>query len=177
MMMATFYNGPVLSRLDASHRLYRLLATRLRQNDRFSHELGHLLDNARAVNRQMAAMHFGPLCISCSSNPAGGCCSLYMAGETDALQMLLNLLVGIDVWPVRTDGKECLFLGETGCIFLFKPMFCLNYNCTHIHRAATPEAMKELERLSGALLGKQYELEQHLLMIIRQEGISISSSA
>jgi len=176
MMLDAFYNGSVAARLAASQRLHQLLAARLKQDDHFSRELVQLIEYAGKVSQQMAAMHYGSLCINCSSQPTGGCCSLYMAGETDALQMLLNLLAGIDVRPVCLDGEECLFLGDAGCIFLFKPMFCLNYNCTHIHRTAPPEAMQELERLSGALLGKQYELEQYLLTIIRQEVISLPLS-
>jgi len=171
MIQSTLYGGTVESRLTASQALFARLAAQLRSDSTFMVRLDLLTHHARAVTTHMAAMHLGPLCTRCSSEAGGGCCSLFMAGETDALQMLMNLLAGIDVRPVRNDGLECCFLGETGCIFLFKPMFCLNYNCTHIHQAATPEQMQELERLAGTLLTGQYELEQFLLARIRREGL------
>jgi len=67
---------------------------------------------------------------------------------------------------VQSSGEECLFLGKKGCIFLFKPMFCLNYNCKHIYDTGTPADLQELEKLTGKLLGKQYQLEQHILNLL-----------
>lgn len=169
MMQSLLYGGSVESRLAASHVIFGQLAEQLQNDLTFMNKLKSLTHHARAVANHMAEMQLGPLCIRCSSQTSGGCCSLFMAGETDALQMLMNILAGIEVRQVRNDGRECCFLGETGCIFLFKPMFCLNYNCTHIHKAATSFQMQELERLTGVVLTKQYELEQVLLACIRRE--------
>jgi len=175
MIQSALYGGTVESRLAVSHALFCQLAEQLRNNMMFMNEFNLLTRHARAVGRHMTTMDLGPLCINCSSTPAGGCCSLFMAGETDALQMFLNLLAGVNVRPVRDDGRECCFLGKTGCIFLFKPMFCLNYNCTHIHQAAAPTQIQELERLTGVVLTKQYELEQSLLVRIRLEGVHLTT--
>ena len=57
--------------------------------------------------------------------------------------------------------------GERGCIFTYKPMFCLNYNCKKIHDAASVGDLARLEKLTGQLLGKQHEAEQRLLEIIQ----------
>ena len=174
MIIDIFYSGPVLSRLAASCIVYRQFQERLRGDVYFMREFTLLTRHAHAVGSHMAAMNLGPLCVRCSSRPSGGCCSLYMAGETHALQMLMNLLAGIDIQVVRNNGSDCIFLGNGGCIFLFKPMFCLNYNCTHIHRASTPSQIETLARLTGVLLVKQFEVEQYLLTLIRQEKRTLS---
>ena len=176
MIQSALYDGTVASRLAISHELFRRLAAKLRDDISFIREFSLLTKHARAVSTHMATMNLGSLCISCSAKPNGGCCSLYMAGETDAVQMLMNLLADIDVRPVRDDARECCFLGEAGCIFLFKPMFCLNYNCSHIHHSALPDQMRELERLTGIVLTKQYQVEQLLLTRIQREGVLFTGS-
>ena len=174
MITDIIYNGSVESRLAASRYIYRQLAEQLRVDESFMSEFTLLLLYANAVGSHMTAMKLGLLCTRCSSQLSGGCCSLYMGGETDSLQMLMNLLAGIDVQVVRNDANECIFLGETGCIFLFKPMFCLNYNCSHIHQAATSAQREELERLTGVLLTKQFEVEQYLLALIRRDKADVA---
>jgi hypothetical protein len=169
LRLSAIYDGPVSERLQLARRLYHLLVDDLLGNGNFVAGMAALNARAAELERHMAGMDLGPLCSRCATVPDGGCCSLYMAGETDAVQMLMNLLTGIAVEQVRDDGRECVFLGVTGCIFRFKPMFCLNYNCSHIQRTATPEAMRELERLAGALLTEQYALEQLLLATLRNQ--------
>lgn len=165
--LSAIYDGPVSERLLLARQLYDLLAARLLEDGDFVAGLTMLNARAKDLESHMAGMALGPLCSRCAAAADGGCCSLYMAGETDALQMLMNLLAGVTVEPVRDDGHECIFLGDTGCIFRFKPMFCLNYNCSHIHRTATSEAMRKLESLAGALLSEQYAMEQLLLDTLR----------
>ena len=51
-------------------------------------------------------------------------------------------------------------------MFTIKPIFCLNYNCSHIHQAATKEEMEALDMRAGALLSEQVELEKLLLQLV-----------
>ena len=123
-------------------------------------------ESSRLDQHMMVNMDLGSLCGRCSTKPGGGCCSIFMAGETDSIQLLINLLAGIKVQKVRDDGVECCYLAERGCIFRFKPMFCLNYNCSAI-REEKYARLASLEQLTGVLLGHQFELEQHLLSLLR----------
>jgi len=117
----------------------------------------------RALRDQMGAMGMGATCTQCASRQGGGCCSLYMAGENDVLQLLMNLLAGVQVRILDNGGKECCFLGVSGCILTLKPMFCLNYNCNHIKDKEDMATLLLLEQKTGALLTKQAVLEQLLL--------------
>jgi len=86
-----------------------------------------------------------------------------MAGNSDAILLLINLLQGnaIEILEKRTD--ECCFLGPQGCNLQTKPIFCLNYNCSHITEGATTGQMDELEKKAAALLKEQTILEADLL--------------
>ncbi len=154
------YSGTVKSRLQFAHRLYRECGDYLLSDTQVSATLDALTQSAKALSFHMLQMGMGEICTKCSEKEGGGCCSLYMAGETDGIQLLMNILVGVDVHAVRNDTFECCYLGPSGCIFIFKPFFCLNYNCGEIIESGRGESSRGLADLTGKLLGQQHELEQ-----------------
>lgn len=162
------YAGSVSDRLEVSKRILSMVGKELTQDADFRHQFSLLQEYAEALNLHMANMELGALCGTCATSPSGGCCSRFMSGEVDAVQLCFNSLAGIEVKVVQLNGQECLFLGERGCIFLFKPMFCLNYTCKHIYDSCTPADLHALEKLTGQLLSKQYQLEQHVLHLLQK---------
>ncbi|MDG4475055.1 hypothetical protein [Thiovibrio frasassiensis] len=164
-----FYGGTIRERLGIAQGLYPDLARELVAKEAFGCQLAQALISQKELTRVMADLDLGGLCGVCGAKPGGGCCSSFMAGENDVVQLLLNLLAGVAVRVFREDA-ECCFLGELGCPLLFKPMFCLNYNCQQIIRGAGPVRMRHLEQSVGRLLQQQYGLEQLLLEFLRQRG-------
>ena len=86
-----------------------------------------------------------------------------MAGENDVLQLLMNLLAGVQVQVQQDDQQECCFLGMAGCILTMKPRICLNYNCSHIKDKEVARTLLILEQRTAALLVSQVGREQLLL--------------
>lgn len=167
-MLQQCFHGTVSEKLKCAEEIYRRHGTLLLQDKELCGDLEVLEKYAQLVNAHMKAMCMGEQCIRCAQNGGGGCCSLYMAGETDATQLLMNMLVGVGVEQLRGDGVECCFLGVNGCLFLIKPFFCLNYTCKKIHHTALSKDIKKLEILTGRLLNKQYEIEKKLLKVIQK---------
>jgi len=164
-----FYGGSIRARLAVSQGLYPDLALELAANVVFTRLLAQALILEKELAKTMGALDLGALCAVCGAKAGGGCCSSFMAGENDVVQLLINLLAGVPVAVLREDA-ECCFLGERGCLLLFKPMFCLNYNCQQIRLGAGPDRMRRLEQATGRLLQQQYALEQLLLEILRKRG-------
>ena len=158
----TYYSGSIDDKLSMARQLFQQQGARLLSQQDILDALQGLQTGEAELNRQMQAMHMGRLCSSCAVGTNGGCCSSFMAGNTDAVLLLINLLLG-RVIEKRNNGDECCYLGPQGCIFIIKPIFCLNYNCGHIKEAATNGEMRDLELLTGALLGKQTKLEAVIL--------------
>lgn len=167
-----FYGGSIHARLAVAQRLYADLAPELAADVAFARLLAQAVSLEKELARIMAELDLGALCAVCGAKAGGGCCSSFMAGENDAVQLLINLLAGVGVRVLREDD-ECCFLGERGCLLLFKPMFCLNYNCRQISQGAGPTRMQRLEQGVGRLLQQQYGLEQLLLEVLRQRGTLI----
>jgi hypothetical protein len=167
--MQDFYGGGIHARLAVAQRLHADLAKELADNEPFVRMLAQAVLCQQELARTMAALNLGAFCAVCGAKAGGGCCSSFMAGENDVPQLLINLLAGVPVAVLREDA-ECCFLGERGCLLLFKPMFCLNYNCQQIRLGAGPERMRQLDEAAGELLQQQYALEQLLLEILRKRG-------
>jgi len=164
-----FYGGSIGARLAIAQKLYPDFAPELAVNVAFTRMLAQAVILEKELAQTMAALDLGALCTVCGAKAGGGCCSSFMAGENDVPQLLINLLVGVPVASLRED-RECCFLGARGCLLLFKPMFCLNYNCQQIRQGAGPERVRRLEQATGKLLQQQYALEQLLLEVLRERG-------
>lgn len=164
------YRGDATAKLALSQRL----AARYRKG--LSCET-HLIDQVQGLQEKvgqledhMVAMGLGRTCAGCAATPGGGCCSAYMGNENpDTLLLLMNILAGVEVVLVCGNGEECAFLGESGCVLLVKPIFCLNYLCSRIRAEAQGQDLTVLERWSGTVLTAQSVLEQSLIDFLQRQ--------
>ena len=169
LFIQTFYDGEPGEKLAVARRLFDEL-TDLSTSPVFMDQLEEIRRHSQSLNAHMQAMDLGRLCSQCASRPGGGCCSAFMAGNTDAIQVLINLLLGATVTAHPDNGENCCFLGPQGCCFPVKPIFCLNYNCTHILEFAEPEQLHTLYRLAAAVLSQQTRIEFLLHEELRRRG-------
>jgi hypothetical protein len=158
-----FYGGGVVLKLAVAQDLYARYGQELVRIPGILSQLAAIKASERALQDQMGAMAMGVTCTQCAGRAGGGCCSWYMADENDVPQLLMNMLAGRMVSIQQEDRSECCFLGKTGCILSYKPIFCLNYICAHIKGSIGAGTRLLLEQLTGALLRQQAELEQLLL--------------
>ncbi len=161
-LLETYYEGSPESKLQTARDLYQHHAHTLLQRPDIRQELTRFHQLQAALSRHMESMDLGPLCSRCAAQ-GGGCCSAYMADNTDSIQILLNLFLKADISCQQEDPQSCCFLGPRGCQFPAKPIFCLNYNCQAIMLAATPTAMDLLSHLTGEVLSQQTRMELLLL--------------
>ena len=162
-----FYSGTPADKLAAAHRLHTVFTARP-EDAPLAAALDELREQAEALAAHMRSLDFATLCTACASRPDGGCCSAYMADNVDAVLLLINLLLGSDVRPVGTDPANCRFLGERGCVFLIKPIFCLNYNCRAILDTTPTVGLAELFHRAAAVLSQQTRVEEMLLARLDQ---------
>lgn len=163
-----YFSGTVREKLTAARQLFSQHGSYLLQQQHIKDTITGLQQHETALDAHMGAMEMGNRCSACAQKTGGGCCSSYMAGNTDAILLLTNLLMGINVTSQHKNDIDCCFLGSHGCILTIKPIFCLNYNCSHIQKAATAEEMRILDKRAGTLLSLQTETEELLLQLINQ---------
>lgn len=166
------YWGDCKTKIEVAKGLQAALGAKIAKiyDEQLTLGLARLTSLALELAGQMKRLDFGVVCSACAAKPGGGCCSQVMADETDALQLLMNLLAGVAVDICRDNGQECHFLGEAGCILLFKPIFCLNYDCSALKNHADQEGLGRYGQLRGRLLQEQWQLEQLLLQRLEELG-------
>ena len=164
----TCYCGNGSVKLEKASRLAEKYREQLLQQGEIQKQLEKTKVNVLSLDAHMTAMNMGKTCSHCAATPTGGCCSAYMGDENnDALLLLMNILAGIDVKVVCENGVECCFLGDKGCLLLFKPIFCLNYLCHRIQNESDVDDLRQLELKTGALLTAQSDLEQLLIRFLQ----------
>lgn len=161
-----FFSGTIDEKMVAMNDLYDRHGKQLLADQENIDSLQLMSQYVLELSAHMKTMHLGRLCSSCASKAGGGCCSGYMEANSDVILLLMNRLQGTAVIRQHDNLEECCFLGDSGCILPIKPMFCLNYNCSHIHKQATDAEMAKLEQLAGRVLTEQTQLETMLLHIL-----------
>jgi hypothetical protein len=155
------YGGTVTERRELASALFEQYGQELRNDNNISELLSMMRQCVKELNHHMKVMDLGGVCVNCAKGPDGGCCSAFMAGETDVLQILMNMLADVKVIVEKRSVSECCYLGPLGCVFEYKPMFCLNYNCSEILELDSKH-IKRLDTLTGQLLRQQHILENAL---------------
>ncbi len=159
-------NGP--EKLVKAELLYRKYGKKLLLQQEVQNALTGVKKVLGVLDSHMVSMNMGEKCSVCAATSKGGCCSAYMGHENnDVLQLLMNLLAGVNVKCVQNDLLECCFLAERGCLLLFKPIFCLNYLCERIQTKSTVEELSVLERRTGGVLRSQVAFEQILITALQ----------
>lgn len=167
--LATLYGGTASEKLATACRLHAKYFRQPFPVLGLSDKLEQLRQKAELLSEHMRAMNLPEQCSRCAASRGGGCCSAYMADNTDSLQIVINLLLGVDVTPQIRSDDSCCFLGDQGCLFLIKPIFCLNYNCTAIVQTADKHQVAQLYNRTGAVLSRQTAVESLLMDYLRRQ--------
>ncbi len=163
-----FYAAGVGEKLAVAKRLFALYGQDLTVDGQTASLLSVLRERYEQLRQQMKVMDMDRICGECGRE-CGGCCSTAFAAETDVVQLLMNMLAGVDVDFVRDTDVDCCYLGQQGCIFLFKPMFCLNYLCHRFTHWGRSEDLELLERRTAWLFDTQAQMEAQLVGYIRMK--------
>ncbi|HHD56820.1 MAG TPA: hypothetical protein ENK89_03985 [Desulfobulbaceae bacterium] len=161
-----FFSGTTSQKIEAMDKLFTRNGQKLKSDKAVLASLALLKEYEAALSEQMTTMNMDSLCCSCAGEAGGGCCSGYMEANSDVLLLLMNRLYGVTVARQHNRAEDCCFLGSRGCTLPVKPMFCLNYNCSHIPDQATAAEMKTLEQLAGQILTEQTRLETLLIHLL-----------
>jgi len=163
------YFSSVVEKRHNARQLFTQLGEELVALTEVKQHRHRLEELALKLQHSMQDLVMFALCAKCGAEDDGGCCSSFMAGETDAIQLLMNMILGGKVEVQRDDGVECCYLGKRGCIFALKPFFCLNYNCGQIMAGNSKAALAPYLAASAALLQEQNLLEIFLVDFLRNK--------
>lgn len=136
-------------KLAAARELYAVWGERLMRDDAIASGLS-ALETAIAECRQ-AMIRFGIVeaCRECEEEQGGSCCGAGIENRYRPVLLLVNLLLGCSLSPVRKSLNSCHFLGETGCALKVRHILCLNYLCHKIQGRLALEDLIALQTIMG----------------------------
>jgi hypothetical protein len=142
-------SSSIHEKLAAARELYSIWGERLLQDSTIAAGLA-VLETAIAECHQ-AMFHFGIVaaCRECEEEQGGSCCGAGIEDRYKPILLLVNLLLGCSLPPVRKSPNSCHFLGETGCVLKVRHILCLNYLCHKIQDLLTHEDLIALQTIMG----------------------------
>jgi hypothetical protein len=102
------------------------------------------------------------MCTVCAEGEGGSCCFPGVEEWYDHIILLINLLFGLEVPEEPEIPGGCLFVGPTGCKFLARNSFCVNYLCPTVKPLLKMSKVEELGFIAGKELSRGWELEKEI---------------
>ena len=171
VLLSRLYTGNPVLQLERA----QALACWLQEHNARAAPLVHLLPElqraAGVLAEHMQRMQLGDICRACATRPGGGCCSASMAANSDVPLMVLNLLLGASIRTQEHSQDACCFLGSNGCLFVVKPIFCLNYYCRQLQERLLSTEQQVLDSAANQVLARQCAWEEQLLGLMRSQAI------
>jgi len=169
-LLDALYFADLGSRVDLARQLHRQHGPQLCERIVGADRLGALDRLAAEVEARMREARIDRLCADCGREFDGACCSEHISQQADALQLLLNLLLGGQVETFDAGPDACRFLGPDGCSVQLKPMICINHLCPEIRQELPADDLDRVARATADLLNAQVEAEELLLSWLKGGG-------
>lgn len=162
-MLDSLYIADLGTRVDLARRLFERHGRQLRDLVVGPGRLGELDRLAVEVEARMRDAGIDRRCADCGREFDGACCTTHISQQADALQLLLNLLLGGAVETFDVGPDTCRFLGPDGCSIQLKPMICIDHLCPEIRQLLPADDLDRVAHATADLLNAQIEAEDLLM--------------
>lgn len=132
------------------------------QDERIVSLLREMAESAAASARVMGQVGVSEICMRCDTEEGGSCCGAGIETRYSRVLLLANLLMGIRLPTKRLYGDSCYFLGVRGCTLMARHVLCVNYLCSRIRRALSPEELWGLQQTTGREMELLFTLNEAL---------------
>jgi hypothetical protein len=99
--------------------------------------------------RIMKELNIPEACSRCAEKDPGGCCFEGVETWYTPVQLLINMLMGVNIPMSSMFDGICAFAGEKGCLLLSRNAFCINFLCDKIKKHRSREDIDILNSSAG----------------------------
>ncbi len=115
------------------------------------------------TQKMMVDLGISTACAHCDAHtPGGSCCGNGIEEWYDEVLLLMNMLLGRDIPTKRRSNRDCLFLGEKGCLLIARNYFCVNYLCQKIWKQLDTGALSMMQGQAGRELRLAWLIEERI---------------
>lgn len=127
-----------------------------------------LEENVEESRRGMRDSGIVAGCTRCDANsPEGSCCSRGLEKKYGPILLLMNRMLGLALPERRMRADSCYFLGWEGCVLKARHMLCIDYLCPELAESLGPQALIEIQTLSGREIESVFMLGEAIKRKIR----------
>ncbi len=159
--MSETLKNPISVKIGQSISLYGRITELIENNDEAKwliQELNNLVDESESI-RQMIGM--AKECEDCSMS-GSGCCGKDMENHYGVEILIINLLMGVNLFKGGHNKDSCYFVGEGGCILRVREVICVNYLCNRIYSRIPLKNIILFQEVSGRGLDTLFYLEEKI---------------
>ncbi len=109
--------------------------------------------------KTMETLEVTESCSECAAGEPGGCCFQEVETWYTDVQILINMLMGVNIPKTRMYSNSCMFVGDKGCRLLSRNAFCINFLCDKIKTRISVEEINTLNSAAGKEIDLGIRLE------------------
>jgi hypothetical protein len=135
-------------------------------------EIGRLLrklgEGVHESDRGRVEAGIAALCATCERDRGISCCNADLEDRHDGVTLLINLLLGATLPRKRRGPRDCLFLGDDGCLLVARDALCVNFLCQTITEGVEPEKIAAVREREGEELETRLALHARVSAEVRE---------
>ncbi len=109
-------------------------------------------------------------CTSCALQDGGSCCGSGIENKFDVVNLLINLLMGVELPSQPWDPTGCWFLGEKGCLITARHVICVNFICKRLYDALDSQSIHRVQAAMQKETENAFLLEEYLKVWLAKNG-------
>ncbi len=150
-------NSDILEKIEWAKRAFQLRDLFL---DEETESLLLKLDSA--VSECLKFMKEEGVSSFCSECGELSCCGEGIENKFDAVTLLINLLLGVELPERREVIGGCFFLKRDGCSLRVKEVICINYLCEKIYKRLKLQNLIAVQKICGKEIDSLFTLSERI---------------
>ncbi len=119
----------------------------------------------KATWDKMKALGIPQICSECDKT-GGSCCRKRIDRHYDAVMLLINKLLGVQLPHRALYQGACFFLGPTGCRLWAREVICINYLCEKITAKIPHNEIVSLQKIACKEMDVLFFLQERLKKLL-----------
>lgn len=159
--------------IDKAKQLFKLYGKAILEDKDISELLGQYKKAIDNTWKTMQNLKVTKTCSKCAEGEPGGCCFRDVETWYSDIQILINMLMGVDIPLNRMYENSCMFVGDKGCRLLSRNAFCINFLCDKIKNLISNKDTINLNATTGEEIECGIRLENALSKWLSGNGVSL----
>lgn len=150
-----------------SENLFKSYHHLLLKDPYLNEQLKLLRDSIEQSRNTMRESGMSAECFKCSVNDEATCCGNEYSLYCNAILLLINRLLGVEIKQQTYSKTLCAYITPTGCSLLARPVICLNFLCNRLRANIPHHRIVITQNIVGKELDNLFRIEEYIKKLIK----------